>query len=167
MLVVREATLGFLVGYTEVGQRQLLLGTHTRGPFEGLVSAPGGKREGGESLFECLRRECLAEVGYLPIRGANFRWAGTLESKHGDETWLVYVFYAEEFQGKHTVTAELPSRWYQLDALPFEEMVPADRLWVPKLLRGERFRATLYGENPRERRAVAFFEPIPEPPHLW
>ena len=58
-------------------------------------------------------------------------------------SWLIVyfmeavVFVAHDFTGTPTETEEAVPLWTAIDAIPFDEMWPDDRYWLPLALREE------------------------------
>lgn len=117
---------------------ELLLMRKKRGPGAGNLIAPGGKLEGDETPREAAVRETREETG-LRVRDLEKR--GELDFVFGDEPFMfVHVFLTRSFVGRPRETAEGDPAWYPVDDLPYGEMWPDDRYWLPLLLDGERFR---------------------------
>ena len=151
-----------------VNEGRIVLGRQTRGPFSGYITPPGGKIEAGERPFACAIRECGEETGYTPIHGNETRWLGTIESDGILGRWHVDVFFAGNFQGKLVGKPPLFARWYHIDSLPLEELVPGDQLWLPRVLRGERFTGR-HEITTRDgvQNMTYNFDVAAEPPNLW
>ena len=144
-------TLLFLV---EDGQ--VLLMRKKRGIGAGKINAPGGKADPGESALAAAVRETEEEVGVTP-----------LDPEPRGELWFRFladgsvlrcvVFLAHAHAGgpAHETDEAIP-RWFPLDALPYDEMWDDDRLWLPLLLAGKRFRGEVTvaadGETTTEQR---------------
>ena len=124
--------------YVIQGDRMLLM-RKKRGLGAGKINAPGGKIDAGESLEQCARRETaeelLIEVGDLTYCGDNrFQFADGY-SLHA------HVYSCREFDGEPTETDEADPCWVSLDAIPYDEMWEDDRLWLPLVIKGQRFTA--------------------------
>lgn len=126
------ATLVFVIR-----DEKILLIDKKTGFGKGKVNGPGGKVEPGESPADCAVRECYEE---LRIRVANLRYCGQHRFQFVDGySLLVWVYSSTEFEGVPTETAEAKPLWFPLDSIPYERMWQDDGLWLPLLLRGERF----------------------------
>jgi len=129
----RLATLLFPVVDGEV-----LLIHKKRGVGAGLYNGPGGKVEPGETPRECAVRETREEVRAAPT---GVEKCGELDFRFGDDPFTyVYVFRADGLAGEPAATPEADPEWVAVDAVPYDEMWPDDRHWLPSLLDGERFR---------------------------
>lgn len=126
------ATLVFVIR-----DEKILLIDKKTGFGKGKVNGPGGKVEPGESPADCAVRECYEE---LRIRVANLRYCGQHRFQFVDGySLLVWVYSSTEYEGVPTETAEAKPLWFPLDSIPYERMWQDDGLWLPLLLRGERF----------------------------
>ena len=118
----------------------------------GKVNGPGGKLEAGETPLQCALRETREEVGitvpHAEHRGT-FRFFDLVT-----EDWLGYIFVADRFSGEPSATPEAEPFWCPLDALPFDRMWPDDRLWLPRVLAGERLRGSFLFEDSELRAHV-------------
>ncbi|MCB9779866.1 MAG: 8-oxo-dGTP diphosphatase [Alphaproteobacteria bacterium] len=108
-----------------------------RGLGEGKINAPGGKIDPGETAVEAAVREVQEEVCVT-----------ALDPEHRGELWFqfvdglrlhVHVFTARRFQGEPAETDEALPLWIPLAAMPYDEMWADDRVWVPRMLAGQRF----------------------------
>lgn len=99
----------------------------------------GGKLKKNETLEECALRELLEEAG---IKGTKFEQIGhnTFEYQGKDEIWEVYVYKYTEFEGDPKESDEMEPKWFSEKDIPFNEMWPDDIFWMPKFLKGEKFR---------------------------
>jgi 8-oxo-dGTP diphosphatase len=122
---------------------RVLLQLKAEGHFGGgWWNGPGGKILDGESPEQAVLREVREETG-LTVRDLH---------RHGDLTFyfgdaceaefVVHVFSTKRFEGTLQANEEGRLEWLPDDALPYDEMWPDDRLWVPHMLAGRRFSGT-------------------------
>lgn len=108
----------------------------------GFWNGPGGKIAEGESPEQAALREVREETG---LSVAGLRDHGTLVFYFGqaqNPAIIVRVFSTAEFEGTLEANEEGRLKWFSEDALPFDEMWPDDRLWVPHVLAGRTVRGT-------------------------
>ncbi len=126
------ATLVFVIR-----DEKILLIDKKTGFGKGKVNGPGGKVEPGESPEACAVRECHEELG---ITVSDLRYCGQHRFQFVDGySLLVWVYSSEVFAGVPTETVEAKPLWFPLDSIPYERMWEDDHLWLPMVLRGERF----------------------------
>ncbi len=124
---------------------ELLLGLKKRGFGEGRVVAPGGHLEPGETTGQACVREIAEEVGIVvepadlaPAGGVAFRFPTRPE-------WDLHValFRTRLFQGEPAESDELVPGWYPVEDLPWADMWPDARHWLPRVLAGETIQAEI------------------------
>ena len=127
------ATLMFVIQ-----EGSVLLIRKKRGLGAGKINGPGGRLEGNETPKECAIRETQEELLINPI---NVRSAGELFF-HAEDMPRVHghVFVATDFEGTPSETDEAIPHWFLFDNIPFDEMWDDDRLWLPRVLKGESVR---------------------------
>ena len=87
------------------------------------LSAPGGRIEAGESAEACALRALLRY--HDPTEGLAMTGV---------------AFVSSDFRGAHARTAEADPFWCRIDEIPYDEMRENDRIWLPRVLRGEGIR---------------------------
>ncbi len=126
------ATLVFVIR----NGRILLIDKKT-GLGKGKVNGPGGKVEKGESPEACAVRECQEELG---ITVSDLQYCGQHKFQFVDGYSIhVWVYRTDQFAGVPTETREARPLWVDLDKIPYESMWEDDEIWLPMMLRGERF----------------------------
>jgi len=126
------ATLVFVI---EDG-RILLIDKKT-GLGKGKVNGPGGKVEKGESPEQCAVRECQEELG---ITVSNLQYCGQHRFQFVDGYSIhVWVYTTSDYEGVPTESVEARPLWVDLDKIPYEQMWEDDEIWIPMVLRGEKF----------------------------
>jgi 8-oxo-dGTP diphosphatase len=126
------ATLVFVIQYGKI----LLINKKT-GLGKGKVNGPGGKVEKGEQPEACAIRECQEE---LSITVSDLQYCGQHRFQFVDGYSIhVWVYKTDKFEGIPTESIEAKPLWVSLDEIPYEQMWEDDRIWLPMLLRNERF----------------------------
>jgi len=127
-----RATLVFVVR-----DGRILLIDKKTGLGKGKVNGPGGKVEKGESPEECAVRECQEELG---ITVSNLHYCGQHRFQFVDGYSIhVWVYRTSDYDGVPTESVEARPLWVALDEIPYEKMWEDDKIWLPMLLRGEKF----------------------------
>jgi 8-oxo-dGTP diphosphatase len=117
---------------------QILLIDKKTGLGAGKINGPGGRIEPGETALHGAIREVQEELCVTPT---GVRDAGELYFQFVDGYGLHgAVFVASGFDGTLCETHEAAPRWTPVDSIPYERMWADDALWLPLLLRGQRFR---------------------------
>jgi len=110
---------------------------------KGRLNGYGGKVEGDESLRECLVRELANESKGVIVREDDLLPRARIkffnqENNPDIPDMDVMMYVAERFTGKAEESVEMgKAEEYPFDAIPFDQMLPADHLFVPNILRGE------------------------------
>ena len=118
---------------------------HTFSFAEGKWVSPGGKTKSTDrSEIHAAQREVREETG-LSLPRLAFQNMGSILAVRPDgyELWRIYIYLA--FVDYHLMSKIRPERgkfdavqWFNADLLPQREMVPTDRLWMPRTLALER-----------------------------
>jgi mutator protein MutT len=89
----------------------------------GLWEFPGGKRESGESLEECLRRELKEELGIQILATTPFR---VVRHEYPDKRVEIYFFFCSGHHGQPQALGCDDIRWVGPQDFDNYEFPPAD-----------------------------------------
>jgi len=127
-----EAVLCFIFN----GEDVLLINKKT-GLGKGLINAPGGRVEEGESPADAAIRECREEVC---LNLNSVEPAGMLYFQFTDGYSLKgHVFTASYPGGSPQETDEADPFWVHREDIPFDKMWADDVLWIPLMLKRKPF----------------------------
>jgi 8-oxo-dGTP pyrophosphatase MutT (NUDIX family) len=130
-------------------QGRLLLAMKKRGFGAGKWNGVGGKVDPGESITEGAIRECQEEIGVTPI---NPQLVGTIQFFEPNDASFYHnchVFVADTWEGEPVESEEMRPQWYDIGDIPYEHMWADDELWLPLLLAGKHFEATIWVDDTR------------------
>lgn len=115
----------------------VLLIRKLKGLGAGLINAPGGRVDPGETPEQGAIREAQEELHVTPL---GVREAGVLAFQFTDGYSLrCHVFTASSYEGVPTQTAEAIPLWIDEREMPYGQMWADDRIWYPLVLQGRRF----------------------------
>lgn len=138
---MRDTTLCFPVD--EMGR--ILLGRKKRGFGAAKWNGFGGKLEDGETYRRCALRELREEAGLCGCEAdlelAAFLWFRFSADPSLDHVGCVYFLH--RYTGDVVETEEMEPQWFSAENLPFDHMWQGDKIWLPRLLQGEKLRGTI------------------------
>ena len=114
------------------GARLLITRRHPRGHQGGRWEVPGGKRQPGESLQDCLRRELLEEIGVEVEVGELWR---ALTHLYPDRHVSIYFLFCRILRGEPRELDVAGLRWIAPEELMRLEFVEGDIPVLPDLVR--------------------------------
>lgn len=132
---MQQVTLLFLLK-----ERQILLALKKRGVGKGKWNGVGGKIMTDETVEMATIRECQEEIGATP---RDLKKVAELEFQIPSQQFHNYthVYLTTSWEGQIQETEEMAPRWFQLDAIPYDQMWSDDKLWLPLVLQGEKLKA--------------------------
>ena len=118
--------------------KRILLAMKKRGYGVGKWNGVGGKQKGNETVRETAMRECKEEIGVKPLKFNEvatliFTSAGYKE----DFGQQVLVFMCTSWEGEPVETEEMSPRWFSLSEIPYTNMWPDDKYWLPDVIKGK------------------------------
>lgn len=163
------ATLCFLVQ-----DGQVLLARKTKKLVIGKWNGYGGRQEPGETIRQATARELFEETAEgVVVKESDLDKVALVHfhNKNEDEslfTVIVHVYLAKRWTGEARETGEMKTpTWFSVDNLPFDEMPPADKHWLPLVLAGNRLTAHFH-YSPEQSTLIRepdilFADSLPEP----
>jgi len=143
---MKQTTLCFLI--KERGkEKEILLAMKKRGWGQGKWNGVGGKLDvsrGDKDIFDAAIREMKEEIGVeiekqeeMAILDFSYPYLSNPDEKE----WRVRVFFASDWQGTPEESEEMKPQWFKINEIPFDNMWPDDKFWLPRVLNGERLKA--------------------------
>jgi 8-oxo-dGTP pyrophosphatase MutT (NUDIX family) len=129
-----------------IKDNKVLLQKKSKGLFGGgKWNGPGGKLKENENPQDCAKREIIEEIG---VKVSNLRKRGLLKFFKGNDVFIICdVFATNEFEGEPKSGREGMVDWFNFNDLPFKEMWPDDKLWMPLMLQGKEFEGDFYFDD--------------------
>ena len=143
---MRQATLCFLIRENQV-DKELLLAMKKKGFGQGKWNGVGGKLDlakGDKDVFDTAIREMKEEIGVeikKPERMAILDFSYPYLSNPEEKEWQTHIFFAKEWAGTPEESEEMTPKWFKINGIPFNEMWPDDKYWLPRVLNGEKLKA--------------------------
>jgi len=130
---MRNATLTFLVRdeYINLAEKLRGFGVNRHNGY-------GGKQHDGESIEEAAVRELFEESKVSAAVGDLTKLAEIEFTFPEKPEWnqLVHIYLLEKWVGEPAETEEMRPKWFQHHEIPYDQMWPADPLWIPHMLAG-------------------------------
>ncbi len=145
---MKQATLCLIVKRDDKRNvSDVCLAMKKRGFGQGRWNGMGGKVEHGETVEQAMVREVFEESmvdvkQYDKVAELSFTFI-----KSPDWNQLVHVFMCDEWEGEVQETEEMKPRWFLRDDIPYDDMWPDDKYWLPEVLKGTKLRADFVFED--------------------
>jgi 8-oxo-dGTP diphosphatase len=126
------------------GGRQVLLGHKKTGLGTGKIVGLGGHVEPSETPAEAAAREVKEEAGLHVVPAALLEAAHVTFLFPVCPRWdmVASIFTSAGWSGEAAETAEIRPEWFPVTDLPLTRMWDDAKYWLPRVLAGERVRAT-------------------------
>jgi len=134
-----QATLCLLVRNNEI-----LLAMKKRGFGMGKWNGVGGKMDaikGDKNVLDAAVRETKEEIGVDIINPEKVGIFHFIFPYKTDWNQDVHLFIAREWSGVPQESEEMAPRWFSQDQIPYDQMWDDDKLWLPRILKGEKLEA--------------------------
>lgn len=128
-------TLSFLIK-----NNQILLAMKKRGFGVGRYNGYGGKVQEGETIEQAAKREIEEESGLKKIE-LEQRGIITFDLERVEDLLEVHIYKIINFESEPIETEEMKPRWFDLKEIPYMNMWPDDKYWLPTFLKDKKFRA--------------------------
>lgn len=139
--VIKQGTLVFIIR-----DKSVLLAIKNRGFGSEKWNGFGGKIESNECESEAAVRETIEEIGVIPILDKPLGVI-TFHFSTGDSL-KVTVFRTEQFSGEPCESEEMKTpRWFNFEAVPYNQMWSGDDLWLPYVLQNQSFTAEMWFDS--------------------
>lgn len=118
---------------------KILLAEKKRGFGKGKINSAGGKLELNETPEQAVIREIKEELGIDLINPEKRAviWFDTIY-KGSRENYPCHVFVADRWTGEPMESDEMKPMWFDINNLPYEKMFSDDKLWLERVLAGEK-----------------------------
>lgn len=123
---------------------QVCLGRKKTGHGLGKWNGFGGHVETGETSEHAAIRELFEETG-IKVSSKDLLRSAKLNYKEQSE-WVVDVFVVN-VKEEPLPTDEMEPEWFDMNEIPWQEMWPNDKLWLERVLKGEKFEATFWHDQ--------------------
>ena len=139
-----SATLCFLIR-----DEKILLALKTKKIGQGCWNGYGGGIDDGETPIQAMLRELKEEAKVEALRKDTDKVAiidfHNIKSDGVSFTCRVHVYLVYAWKGQAQSTEEMQQpTWFKKKLLPLENMMPADRQWLPIVLSGKKIMAEFH-----------------------
>lgn len=122
---------------------KILLARKTKKIGQGCWNGYGGGIEDGETPEQSMIRELEEESGVIASPEALEKMAivdsHNTKSDGGIFVCRVHVYFLHQWAGEFEPTEEMVDpTWFDKQNLPFAEMMPADKEWLPLIISGQK-----------------------------
>lgn len=118
---------------------EILLAMKKRGLGEGKWNGAGGKLTANETVEQAMVRECQEEICATPRAYTKVAYHVFTLNADTNEPFqmLVHTYIVTKWRGEPTESEEMAPKWFNIDAIPYEQMWEDDRFWLPQVLEGK------------------------------
>ncbi len=142
MEILKQATLIFLIQKFDNNIQNIVLAMKKRGFGMNKWNGVGGKVEPGETIEQSAIRETEEEISVIIKDIVKVAELTFYFSENPDWDKVVYVYFAENWEGEPIESEEMKPQWYTVDSIPYENMWPDDIFWLPEVIKGQKLKAS-------------------------
>lgn len=127
-------------------ENEILLAMKKRSFGAGKWNGCGGKPEAGEDLIDTAIREMQEEIG-VQVLAQDLEKVASLKFYSKTKVELnqeVNIFVCRTWTGMPAESEEMRPQWFRFDQIPFDQMWPDDKHWLPKILAGKHLTGEFY-----------------------
>lgn len=121
---------------------KILLAMKKRGFGAGKYNGVGGKIEENETPEQAMIRETQEEINVTPIK---YEKVGLIEFdefyKERKINLLFHLYFVYEWEGNPIESEEMSPKWFNINEIPYDNMFPDDKHWLPLVLEGKKIKA--------------------------
>ena len=119
-----------------------MLAMKKRGFGEGKYNGVGGKLEENETKEEAMIRETKEEINVTPTEYEYMGMVKFDEFYKGKPQRLIFHLYVvTKWDGEIEETEEMAPHWFDIDNIPYDDMFPDDKYWLPLILENKKIDA--------------------------
>ena len=126
---------------------QISLAMKKRGFGANRWNGYGGKPEEGDSSVEDTAiRELFQESGII-VKKKALKKVSEIEfffTQKPEWDQCVHTYFIYEWEGEPQETEEMRPQWFDIGSIPYGEMWPEDKLWLPRVILGEKIKGKIY-----------------------
>lgn len=123
-------------------ENSILLAMKKRGFGAGKYNGVGGKIEKNETPEQAMIRETQEEISVTPIK---YEKVGTMNFdeyyKGNKENITFHLYLVYEWEGAPKESEEMNPKWFDISEIPYDQMLPDDKYWLPLILEGKKLKA--------------------------
>lgn len=120
----------------------ILLGMKKSGFGNGKYNGIGGKIERMETPNEAMIRETQEEISVTPIK---YEKVGIIDFdeyyKGNKEHVILHLYMVYQWNGNPKESDEMSPKWFNIKQVPFKQMLPDNKYWLPLILQGKKIKA--------------------------
>lgn len=121
---------------------EIMLAMKKSGFGTGKFNGVGGKIDNDETIEEAMIRETKEEVGIIPTEYEKIGIISFDEFYKGEKIKLrFHLFTTSKWKGSLIETDEMKPYWFNINNIPYDNMFPDDKYWLPLVIEGKKFDA--------------------------